>query len=352
MPLQKKTADAIALNYLVSTKDEEVWRTTENGKHYQLETETGEITKGMGGKLTGQKVDPSKKKSASAKASVPAGNSKPQTAPSTVGAPHAKAKQYEEVVRRNAEQAARNPNNLTYKELAENYSQLAERAKKFDGTKREYTGIDGILALENVKNGERVKISGIGSWADGEYVKERRSAPGFHSGDIFKRADNRAFASNTGTLMTELGQIRGGKLTNNPNVKVELLNGSEKNQGAKPQKAALVENPSQGKSITSRSRKAAENSMIEGLDGIGDLMDSHDNEYVYQVPKGKSRNDIAIAACNAARKAGFQTEVWGKGSFSIVDPNNSYRSIDFSVSKPTNAGANADEYIVTIEHSY
>ena len=41
-------------------KDEEVWRTSENGHHYKIETETGEIKAGMGGKINGEKVISSK----------------------------------------------------------------------------------------------------------------------------------------------------------------------------------------------------------------------------------------------------------------------------------------------------
>ena len=49
-----------------SEQDEEVWRTSEEGHHFKLESETGEIKAGFGGKLNGQKVDPSKKRSSSA----------------------------------------------------------------------------------------------------------------------------------------------------------------------------------------------------------------------------------------------------------------------------------------------
>lgn len=37
-------------------KDEEIWRTNEEGKHFKLETETGEIKGGFGGKLNGKKI--------------------------------------------------------------------------------------------------------------------------------------------------------------------------------------------------------------------------------------------------------------------------------------------------------
>lgn len=44
--------------------DEEVWRTSEEGgRHFKIETETGEIKAGFGGKLNGQKADRSKKRS-------------------------------------------------------------------------------------------------------------------------------------------------------------------------------------------------------------------------------------------------------------------------------------------------
>ena len=43
-------------------RDEEVWRSDEDGRHFKIETETGEIKAGFGGKLNGQKADPSKKK--------------------------------------------------------------------------------------------------------------------------------------------------------------------------------------------------------------------------------------------------------------------------------------------------
>ena len=50
-------------------QDEEVWRTSEEGHHFKLETETGEIKAGFGGKFNGQKIDPSKKRSSSTGAS-------------------------------------------------------------------------------------------------------------------------------------------------------------------------------------------------------------------------------------------------------------------------------------------
>lgn len=37
-------------------EDEEVWRSTEEGRHFKLETETGEIKAGFGGRLNGQKI--------------------------------------------------------------------------------------------------------------------------------------------------------------------------------------------------------------------------------------------------------------------------------------------------------
>ena len=39
-------------------QDEEIWRTTEEGKHFKFETETGEIKAGFGGRLNGQKLKP------------------------------------------------------------------------------------------------------------------------------------------------------------------------------------------------------------------------------------------------------------------------------------------------------
>lgn len=47
----------------IKSADEEVWRTSEEGHHFKIESETGEIKAGFGGKFNGQKVDPSKKKS-------------------------------------------------------------------------------------------------------------------------------------------------------------------------------------------------------------------------------------------------------------------------------------------------
>ena len=46
------------LRHLLATRDEEVWRSDEDGRHFRIETETGEITAGFGGKLNGQKIKP------------------------------------------------------------------------------------------------------------------------------------------------------------------------------------------------------------------------------------------------------------------------------------------------------
>lgn len=54
---------AKALQIASSEHDDEVWRTAENGKHFKIETENGEIKKGFGGKMNGKKV--SKKPSGS-----------------------------------------------------------------------------------------------------------------------------------------------------------------------------------------------------------------------------------------------------------------------------------------------
>lgn len=55
-PIEKRVAKAMKI--VADAKDEEIWRTSENGKHYQLESETGEITKGFGGRKNGVKIQP------------------------------------------------------------------------------------------------------------------------------------------------------------------------------------------------------------------------------------------------------------------------------------------------------
>ena len=60
-PLEKRVAKALKI--AARAKDEEVWRTSEEGRHFQIESETGTITKGFGGKLNGAKVQPKAKKS-------------------------------------------------------------------------------------------------------------------------------------------------------------------------------------------------------------------------------------------------------------------------------------------------
>jgi len=64
----KRTVDAHFMRRLIDkvrpqrkVRDGEEWRTSEEGHHFKLETSTGEIKAGFGGKLNGQKVDPSKK---------------------------------------------------------------------------------------------------------------------------------------------------------------------------------------------------------------------------------------------------------------------------------------------------
>ena len=37
-------------------KDEDVWRTSEEGKHFKFDNETGEIKAGFGGKFNGKKL--------------------------------------------------------------------------------------------------------------------------------------------------------------------------------------------------------------------------------------------------------------------------------------------------------
>ena len=42
----------------VKVNDEEIWRSDEDGRHFKIETETGEIKAGFGGKLNGVKIKP------------------------------------------------------------------------------------------------------------------------------------------------------------------------------------------------------------------------------------------------------------------------------------------------------
>jgi len=67
-----------------TTADEEVWRTSEEGRHFKLETTTGEIKAGFGGKFNGEKLGSVFKNSA-------AGRKQAAAAPKTVETPKAPA---------------------------------------------------------------------------------------------------------------------------------------------------------------------------------------------------------------------------------------------------------------------
>lgn len=76
-PFEKRVAKAMVI--AARAQDEEVWRTSEEtGRHFQIETSTGEIKKGFGGKLNGVKAQPkSGGKRASTSSSSGASSAKP-----------------------------------------------------------------------------------------------------------------------------------------------------------------------------------------------------------------------------------------------------------------------------------
>ena len=113
--------------------------------------------------------------------------------------------------------SAKNPNNSLYKQEAKNYEILYNASKNMTPGLSSYSGIDAIIAMDSAPYGSKVNIQGI--LFDGTYTKKNVNTA-FGSGTVWIDENNHSFGTNTGTIMSELNQIKGGQLSENKNVKI------------------------------------------------------------------------------------------------------------------------------------
>lgn len=136
-------------------------------------------------------------------------------------------RRYTEVRDQNAARMERNPNNLTYRELAENYNDIVRAAQTMRANAKEYSGNQAAVALENLKS-EGAEVEITGSLHPGRYRLQpvrnmfaRGTSLAWVAQDA--RNNNHAFVGNMATIQSELGLIRGGRLTDNQEKKVRII---------------------------------------------------------------------------------------------------------------------------------
>lgn len=138
----------------------------------------------------------------------------------------AMAGEYDKYKKAAEDRLANNPNNMTYREMRDNYDKLSKVARNMDATATSYTGLEAIVALEMAsKIGNEVDISG--TIFPGTYKFQNITAWGMPGKAWVQQGGNRhSFGYNTSTIASELGMVSGGLFTSNTqrgkNVKVVL----------------------------------------------------------------------------------------------------------------------------------
>ena len=120
-------------------KDEEVWRTSEEGRHFKFESTTGEIKAGFGGKLTGRKLGEafSKKNSQS-----PAGNKGSRSAaPALTEKQKASVEEYRQRMKSFPDTSMGRAYGRNSEDLKKAKSFLEEYETFSDAKKQEYAGV-------------------------------------------------------------------------------------------------------------------------------------------------------------------------------------------------------------------
>ena len=136
-------------------------------------------------------------------------------------------RRYSEVRDTNAARLERNPNNNTYRELAENYNDIVRAAQTMRANAKEYSGNQAAVAIENLNN-EGAEIEITGNIFPGRYrlqtvrnMFNRGTSLAWVAQDA--RNHNHAFSRNMATIQSELGLIRGGRLTDDQEKKVRII---------------------------------------------------------------------------------------------------------------------------------
>lgn len=130
-----------------------------------------------------------------------------------------RANAYEKLMDSYQNRLSSNPNNIMYRDQQLNYSDLTKAARSMNPGAASYSGLDAVIAMDASPMGTTVNIQGI--TFSGTYTKKHMTTA-FGTGDVWVDSANHAFGTKTGTLMSELNQIRGGRLRENKNVKVSF----------------------------------------------------------------------------------------------------------------------------------
>ena len=137
----------------------------------------------------------------------------------------AAAERYRQQAENFATRSGRNPNNMLYSNERDNYNDLANAARTMRANATEYSGFHAAIALDDAREGDEVEITG--NVYNGRYRLERRRDPlSGQTGLMFVQQDRfspHAFAKNVATIESELGLVRGGRLTDRQESKVRIL---------------------------------------------------------------------------------------------------------------------------------
>ena len=124
-----------------------------------------------------------------------------------------------------ASRSERIPNNIMYQNERDNYNDLAEAARTMRANAGEYSGLHAAIALDDAKERDEFEISG-NIFAGRYRLESRRDPLSGQTGLMFVqqgRFSPHAFAKNVGTIESELGLVRGGRLTNKQEARVKPI---------------------------------------------------------------------------------------------------------------------------------
>lgn len=137
----------------------------------------------------------------------------------------AAAERYRQQTENFASRSERNPNNLLYSQERDNYNDLVNAARTMRANAAEYSGLQAAIALDDAREGDEVEITG--NVFNGRYRLESRRDPlSGRTGLMFVQQDRfspHAFGKNVATIESELGLVRGGRLTDRQESRVRIL---------------------------------------------------------------------------------------------------------------------------------
>ena len=297
------------------------------------------------------------------------GESQPEAA---VKAP-AKPNKYREVAEKMKKEAEKNPGNLYYSEMVQNYSALADAADKFDPNASEHKGMQTVMALQNAKIGDTVEIKG--NLFDGTYRLENVKSPWNNkSGPAWVAQDEKnhrhAFANNPATIMSEMRLINGGKAIDDQTRSVSKIGAKSESQPAAskpeaaPKTAAGTEeihpSPEKPQKPSLKKCKKASDAAVEEIGGEF-FEKSTPDTWVYEFPGKRTAKSTATSILNSLRKNGFDavfTTANGKVSESptcylwVRDPKNDYNFVEYSVYRSKNTAPGKSYISVDIKQTY